>query len=128
MSLVVGSSGLFVVKRVCSSPDSDHPPLSPSVVARQVIPGGAAATSGKVFENDTVLAIDGAEIRSRTSAEVAGLVLGRVGSAVTLHLSRQVLAVRQFLCLAESLEFLFCPWWGSGVDFGEVTTNRLLIP
>uniref|UniRef100_A0A7S0ECW0 Non-specific serine/threonine protein kinase n=1 Tax=Hanusia phi TaxID=3032 RepID=A0A7S0ECW0_9CRYP len=51
-------------------------------------PGGAAALSGQVFEDDRLVAVDGVVVRGMTPQEVAPLIRGPVGSKIDLELLR----------------------------------------
>ncbi|KAJ1473707.1 PDZ domain-containing protein [Baffinella frigidus] len=51
-------------------------------------PGGAAALSGQVHEDDRLVAVDDVVVKGMTPAEVAPLIRGPVGSMLVLELLR----------------------------------------
>ena len=58
------------------------------VVVDDLIPGGPADVSGKVRPGDVLVAVGGEDLGERGVSQVAGLVLGPVGSVVTLKMRR----------------------------------------
>jgi C-terminal processing protease CtpA/Prc len=51
-------------------------------------PGGPAEVSGRVFEGDELLSIDGVLVQGKTYEELADLMLGSIGTSVSLGLER----------------------------------------
>mmetsp|Transcript_15697 Transcript_15697/g.38097 ORF Transcript_15697/g.38097 Transcript_15697/m.38097 type:complete len:518 (+) Transcript_15697:95-1648(+) len=51
-------------------------------------PGGAAALSGQVFENDRLVSVDEVVVKGMSTQEVAPLIRGPIGSTITLELLR----------------------------------------
>mmetsp|Transcript_68713 Transcript_68713/g.100604 ORF Transcript_68713/g.100604 Transcript_68713/m.100604 type:complete len:527 (+) Transcript_68713:24-1604(+) len=51
-------------------------------------PGGAAALSGQIHEDDRLVAVDGVVVKGMTAEEVAPLIRGPVGSTIDLEILR----------------------------------------
>ena len=51
-------------------------------------PGGAAAASGQIHEDDRLVAVDGVVVKGMTAEEVAPLIRGPIGSKVELEILR----------------------------------------
>eukprot|EP00960_Hanusia_phi_P065812 766216-Hanusia_phi.AAC.5 len=51
-------------------------------------PGGAAAATGQIFEDDRLVSVDGVIVKGLTAEEVAPMVRGPVGSTVELEILR----------------------------------------
>uniref|UniRef100_A0A7S0VDF8 PDZ domain-containing protein n=1 Tax=Hemiselmis tepida TaxID=464990 RepID=A0A7S0VDF8_9CRYP len=57
-------------------------------VVKRVVPGGPSYLDGGVQPGDTFLEVDGVSVRGKTPEELTRLVLGPVGSSVSLMVSR----------------------------------------